>query len=162
MKNSATNDELKKLIIMVIVVTGIFLAFYGVTIFMTHDNEETQEEVKAEIQYTEILLSNILNQESDEYYVILSKNDQFKLQLYNSYISVYAGMEDSLKMYLVNIDNPFNESYIGEESNLEIDDINDLVVNDDALLVIEDNEVVDVYEGKEKIVEFMTEIITEE
>ncbi len=161
MKNATTNDEVKKLIILVTVVTGVFLAFYGITIFMNFDKDEEIVETPATVQYKEILLGNILNQKEEEYYVVLSKNKEFNLLTYELWMSNYEEVEESLKTYIVNIDSPFNDKFISDETNLEVDDINDLKVNDDALLKIEDNEVVDVIEGRDEIIEYFKELIEE-
>ena len=50
MKNSTNNEEVGRLITMVVVVTVIFLIFYGITLFVTRDKKSAKEEAPAQIQ----------------------------------------------------------------------------------------------------------------
>ena len=55
-------------------------------------------------------------------------------------------------MYTANIDSPFNKSYIAEESNFSIDKIGELKIKEDTLIKVENNELVEYFEGKDEIV----------
>lgn len=152
----ATNNELKKLGIIIIVLLIIFFIFYGITKLVNNgkDNYEYnfEDDVPVEIQYDEILVGEILNQNRNEYYVLLERSEDVSVDLYKYHISRYASTQNALKVYTVNVDNPFNKGYIAEKSNLKVSDVSKMKISETALLHVKNKKVIASYEGKDKIV----------
>lgn len=146
---SMNSDEVGRLIKMVVIVTIVFLVFYVITLIVTKEKEEEKTKTPATIQYEEILLGNILKQSDDNYYVLVFDSDDE----YSVYYETKLDLQET-KYYTVNIDNPLNNRFISEESNLNITDIKDLKVSQSTLFEIKNGKIVNVYE-KEKIVEYL-------
>ena len=60
------DNEVSKLIKLVIVVTLIVFVFYGITVLVNKKIEEEQPERPATIQYDEILIGNSLKHPNDD------------------------------------------------------------------------------------------------
>lgn len=159
----ATNDELKKLGIVIVILLIIFFVFYGITALVTDGNDDYEynfdDNTPVEIQYDEILVGGILNQNRDEYYVLLERSEDVTLELYHYYISMYTSTTGAFKVYTVDVDNPFNKDYIAEKSNLKVSDVSKIKISDTALLHVKENKVIASYEGKENIVSQLKKLV---
>ncbi len=156
-----SNDEVSKLIKLVIIITVVFAVFYGVTIFLTIEEEQEVEKTPATIQYDNILTSTIFNRVAGEYYVVLTTSDENISAIYSSYMGVYIGKTDALRVYYSNLNNPFNTKYISETSNI-VNDLNALKFSGDTLIKVKDGNIIESYEGKDKIIEKLKELTKEE
>ena len=58
----------------------------------------------------------------------------------------------------MNLDLGFNEKYVGEKSNLKGGKVEELKFADTTLIKVKKKKVVEVYEGKEKILEHLRSI----
>lgn len=158
-KNSiiSTDNEMLKLIILIIVVALVFAIFYVITLFVTKKDNDTaevgtDESTEATIQYQKILAGNILSQSSSEYYVLVYFNDNNYVDLYKNYLTYYSTkVENALPYYFVDMDEVFNSSFISDNSNLNVSNAKDLKFSQTALLRIKNNTVVSSYEGNEQI-----------
>ena len=152
----STNNmsELKKLIIFIVIIIVLFGVFYVISLFIDSEKTETTDnttDAVTVIQYDEILIGTLLNQNQDSYYVLITSDDNLN-DVYSVYKTSYEAKEDAIKMYTADIDSPFNKSYIAEESNFSIDKISELKVKEDTLIKVENNELVEYFEGKEEII----------
>lgn len=150
--------NIKQMIIFIIVILLVLGIFYGITLLVTKnknsettDNSETNEE--AVIDYDTILVSNILKQKEQSYYVFAYQNDNEKLSDYNNDLVQYKSKEDALKVYYVDLDSAFNKNYVFSDENPE----NDLIeyeyptFRETTLLKIEDGLIAEKYVGEEEI-----------
>lgn len=148
-------DEVTKLVETIFFVFVIFAAFYLITTWVTKNsnngsNQNKDTEQDTVIQYDDILLGNVLKQNKDEYYVLLidKKEDKSK---YVTYISTYEEKEDGLKIYTTYLDDVFNQNYKSEESNLMIENIDDLKVRTTTLFKVKDHKVIEAIEENENV-----------
>ena len=148
----ATTDEMKKLIGIIAIITIIFLVVYGLTVVLTKDKSEKSEETEVKIQDEDILLGNLLEQDEDNYFVLVTVADDDYTQIYNVYINSSRQKEDGSTIYTGNLSNSFNLKYKADETNANITSINDLKLKGSALLHITNKRIVNVYEGKDAIV----------
>lgn len=147
---SMNSDEVGRLIKMVVIVTVVFLLFYAVTLIVTKEKKQEVVKTPATIQYKEILLGNILKQPNDNYYVLVfGDNDAYSIY----YETKLDGQKT--KYYKVNIDNPLNNSFVSDESNLNVNNISDLKVSQSTLFEIKNKKIIKAYEGNEKIIEYL-------
>ena len=140
-------NEFEKLIKLVVVVTIIFLVFYAITYLV---NRKTEEETStgAQIQYDNILIGDVLTQPNDEYYVMIyDSSDHYKV-LYQTYLNMYEGMVDSIRVYTADIENPFNKNFVSDKANFKIKDITDLKVTTSTLLKIKKGKIEKYYVGE--------------
>lgn len=153
----STDNEMSKLIILILVVALVFALFYVITLFVTKKDSssttnEGENDAQVSIQYEKILASNIFTQKNSEYYVLVYFSDDNYLDLYKSYLSYYmTSIEGAVPYYLVDMSDVFNKSFVAEKSNLNVSNIKELKFSQTALLRIRDNKIVSTYEGNEQI-----------
>lgn len=154
----STDNEMSKLIILILVVALVFALFYVITLFVTkkdsgsNSTNEGEKNTEISIQYEKILASNIFSQKSDEYYVLAYFSDDKYLDLYKNYLSYYkTSVDGAVPYYLVDMNDVFNKSFIAEKSNLSVSNIKDIKFSQTALLRIRDNKIISAYEGNEQI-----------
>ncbi len=151
----STDNEMSKLIILILVVALVFALFYVITLFVTKKDtdlpKKTDDDEEVVIQYQNILAGNIFSQKDDEYYVLVYFKNDNNVDLYKSYLSYYkSSVEDAIPYYYVDMADAFNSSFIADKSNL-VSDINDLKFSQTAFLRIRDNNIISTYEGNEQI-----------
>ncbi|MDD2434672.1 MAG: hypothetical protein PHO63_00255 [Bacilli bacterium] len=148
------SNEIKRLIQIILVIVVIFFVVYGLTLLIKEKrSSNNNEENIVEIQYKDILLGNLFNQNYKEYYVLVTTDEDNYKDLYNVYLSINDKSKNSQKIYTSNLSNSFNLKYKGEETNVKITNIEDLKLKTSTLIKVKDKKISNVYEGKEKIVE---------
>lgn len=152
----STDNEMSKLIVLILIVALVFALFYVITLFVTKKEDTTdavnEENFEATIQYDKILATNILSQKNSEYYVLVYFNDDKYVDVYKSYLSFYSSkVENSVPYYYVDMDDVFNSSFVSTESSLNAAKVNDLKFSQTALLRVRDNKIISTYEGNEQI-----------
>ena len=151
------NSEISKLIKLIVIVTLIVLVFYGITAILNNDEEEETQDQSATIQYDEILIGNVLKQPNEEYYVMIYDDEDYDTSLYSTYLDLYKQKDEAIRIYTSQLNNPLNQNFKAEKSNLDISDISDLKVQSSTLLKINNGKIEEFYEGEE-LVEYLKEI----
>ena len=161
-KSNLSNNEFVKLLQLILIVTGIFLAFYLVTwLFTDNSDENKKEEDKPEvsIQYDEILMSNLLKQKDLEYYVLAYDAEDKYYDSYNMYINTYSTQKDAKRVYTSVLSNGFNKKFYDKElkeSVIDAADISKLKLKDTSLIRVRRGTIRNVYEGHEEIINFLS------
>ena len=154
------SNEMKNLLIIILVVTAIFLIFYGITTLVTKNknkaNNKTNEETV--IQYDEILLGTLFEQTNTEYYVLISKEDDMYLSTYSNLISIYQTSDDSIRVYFADLDNGFNKNYKAEKSNIS-SNLKELKLSGTTLLKIKDKNIISSYEDNVTITAHLNSLL---
>ena len=155
------SNELKKLVAIFVVVVVIFAIFYVLTVVINNNKSSQPKENNsvAVIQYDEILVGEILNQNQDAYYVLATEEDDNNISQYQSYIDNYKSNENSLKVYEVNLSSVFNKKYMSEDSDFDFNQLSEIKFSTATLLKIEDGKLTEYYEGKEEITEYLEDLI---
>lgn len=155
-------DELKKLMMFILIVIAILAIFYGITLLATSKNKESEPEEEKDystvIDYDTILVSDIYNQSSSAYYVLAVMPNDDNADTYNSKLNQYMKKDESLKVYTVDLSSAFNKKYIGEESDFTG---KYPIFKETTLLKIENNTIIEEYQGNEEIKTILN-ILTEE
>jgi len=154
--------SLKKLLLIVLILVIIFGIFYFVTtLFINPVNGNNTNNSINEINSTKITLNNILNRNSEEYYVIATKkSDNEKvnyIQLYNNYISEYSSKENAKPFYSVDLSDALNKTYIGEKLNIS-NDITKIKLNDEVLFKIKNAEIEEYFVGSSEILKKLSNL----
>lgn len=152
------DNEVGNLIKIILVITGVVLVLYFVTVlYLKKDEvkEDTETEVSATIQYDEILSSKLLTQSPKDYYVFAYNEEDFYLTTYETLLSNYQMKENAKKVYKLNLDLGFNKNIIGEESNLKGANLEKIKFTQTSLIRVKKNKIVEAYEGKEAILEHL-------
>lgn len=147
------NYDLKNVIKFILIVSVIALLFYFVTVIVLKNKKVKTYDTTSEpavIQYNEIIIGDMFNQKENEYYILLKENDDFYLDLYDSYVSSYASKENSLKVYTVDLNSAFNKKYLSDESNFDKDSFK---VKNTTLIKINNKNIVETYEDSNSIID---------
>lgn len=156
-------SEVTRLIRVVIIITVIFLAFYILTLFLTKkDNSSKNEEKTTTIQYDEIILGTLLSQKQSEYYVLVYESEDPYLKVLENYVSLYGKQDEKIKVYTANLNNVFNESYIGEKLSATGTNVADFKFKNTTLVKIKDKKVVETYDTLDKITNHFKSLIKTE
>ena len=143
-------DEIRKLLIIIGAVCAVMLAFYFITSFVIKPKEEKKDETEETttvqtIQYEQILMGELFNQNENDYYVLAFVEDDPMLEVYTSYIKLYSEKEDAAKFYRVNLSDDMNKSYIGDEIYLEGSNIAKIKVKGTTLIRIKEHNIATSY-----------------
>ena len=161
-KSNLSNNEFVKLLQLILIVTGIFLAFYLVTWLFTDNsdkNEKEEEKPEVSIQYDEILMSNLLKQKDLEYYVLAYDAEDKYYDSYNMYINTYSTQKDAKRVYTSVLSNGFKKKFYDKElkeSVIDAADISKLKLKDTSLIRVRRGTIRNVYEGHEEIINFLS------
>lgn len=147
------NNEFKTLAIIVGVIVLIFVVVYLVIgIFVTKEIKLFQSDdgikTPATIQYTTILAGETFNQSKEEYYVIFADSDGVNYPIYETIIS----NNSDKNIYLVDMANSLNKSYLAEEGNSNVQNITELKVKNDTIIKVKNKSNVLYLEGKDNII----------
>jgi len=142
-----SNNEMLKLLKIVLIVTGIMVIFYGITLVATNKADETIEKEnndnqpsETQIQYENILIGSMLNNDGT-YYVLIEEKDDNRLAEYDSLIATIKASEDAPAIYKANLTDSFNKDYLGKEHNYYVNDIADFKVTGTTLVKIKDRKI---------------------
>jgi len=154
--------EIKKMIIITIIVMAVFLTFYFITNLIVKPIDKDNIDNPVVLDSTKITLSNLLNRKESEYYVLATKNSLYPStinyeEIYNGYISDYTKNENALPFYRIDLDDALNKNYVGEELNVT-DDLSNLKLNDEVLFKIKDSKIESYYVGSSNIVEVLSNL----
>ena len=155
--------SLKKLLLIIIVLSVLFGVFYFITYLLVDPTEQNESDNEiTEIDESLITLGNLLNRKEKDYYVLAtkkSKNNQANYkELYNQYIKKYSENEEALKFYNIDLDNAMNKMYISDELNIS-NEVSKMKLNDDVLFKIKDNKIDAYYVGNSKILDELAKLV---
>ena len=149
--------KFKNLIIWIIVIVVVLVGFYFITTYvLDHKSDET--EVQESVNQTEkIIFGQICDRKYKEYYVLAYKEDSRLKGIYNRYISKYNKKDNHLNVFMINMNEAFNQKFISDKSNI-VDDINELKVSDETLFKIKDGKIEEYKIGSSDINSYLKEI----
>jgi len=143
----SSSNEMLKLLKIVLIVTGVMVIFYGITLVATNKADETIDKQKednkpseTQIQYENILIGSMLNNDGT-YYVLIEEKDDNRLAEYDSLIATIKTSEDAPTIYKANLTDAFNKDYLGKEQNYYVNDIADFKVTGTTLVKIKDKKI---------------------
>ena len=137
----------KQVVIIFSVIIAVIAIFYGITIVVSDNNKEEviNNIEEPNIQYTEILVGEIYNQNENEYYVLAYDGSE-NSQTYVSSLKEYTNTENSNQAYFINLLSAFNKKYLSSESNF---DNKYPTFKCSTLLKINNGNIVEVYEEEQ-------------
>ena len=151
------NDmAIEKIVKIFVIILLVFSVVYFLTSLLVSGEikfkKDVVESIPATIGYDEILAGEIFNRNNEDYYVILYDYESDKIDLINYYIT--SKFLPYNKMYKVDLSNSFNSYILGDESNINTNNINELKVNDVTLIKVKDGKNDLAIEGIDKINEY--------
>jgi len=150
------DNEMRNLIFIIVVVAVLFAGIYLVSTLVFDKQNSTTKVPTSEIQYTNILYTNVFNRSEKEYYVMLYDFDKPTANTMNYISSNYQREEKALPVYVVNLKDSFNKSiYTTGKSNPKATKATELKVTDPTLIHIKNKKVVKYVEGMEAIAKYL-------
>jgi len=140
--SKSENDEIINMIKVLGSVVLVLVAFYFVFAIYNGEisfGEEKEKEKVVEIQNTEILAGSTFNRPNGEYYVLMFDFDGTNSIKCQTVYNLYLQKKDAIKMYLVDLGNAFNSSYVvNARENVNVSNAETLRVMEPTLLKIKD------------------------
>ncbi len=151
---SSDSDEMTsmlKILGFVVLILGLFyLVFAIATGEISFGKKKTV--YKEEIQNVEILAGNIFSRSDSEYYVLMYDFDANDSISYENLHSLFQSYYGTSKLYLVDLGNKFNSSYVVEDrSMVNVSSVDTLKVVNGTLIKIESGKAVSYHVGVEEI-----------
>lgn len=154
-QTSGENDEIIRMIKVFAIVVLALVSFYF--IFAIYNGEisfgkKDDEEEEVTIQNIKILAGSTFNRIDSEYYVLFydfeGNNALNCLAIYN----LYNQKEEHLKMYVVDLNNAFNKTYVVDSIDLvNVNSASELKVMDASLIKVKDGKAEFVISGNEEL-----------
>jgi len=163
-KNYGSDNEVLKIVKILIAVVLFLVVFYFLAMIMTGEikfGNKKKEEVATKIQYDEILAGETFNKNEEEYYVFYFNFSEKISSNYLTYREEYLKKSEHFPMYMVDLEKGFNTSYIrnNEEEREEYpESIGNLKVTSPTIVKVKDKKVVERMEGKDEVKEFLKNI----
>lgn len=161
-KNSKVNRDdysLKSIIIIILILTAIFFAFYLVTSIVIKGNSTVSNSTSV-VEENKITISKLFSEKESEYFVLVLKDSNSQSNnysdinynsLYNKYISDYNKKDNSLKFYKAYLSDALNSNYLGSETTIT-NDLSNIKFNDDTLLKVKDGNIEEYFVGNKEII----------
>ncbi len=153
----SSNDEMTRLFKIVLIITAIFIVFYGVTLLVTkkadevNDNTSDQNNAQVtEIQYDNIMIGTMLNY-GGTYYVLIEQADDTRSAEYTALIDTIKSADDAPTVYKANLTDSFNKDYLAKEENYYVENIADFKVTGTTLVQIENGKIKSVFDNYDAI-----------
>ena len=164
--NTTTSDlevtKIVKILVGVLLVLGIT---YLIAALITGDiklgKKQEKETEEVEIQYEEILAGETFKQDASEYYVMYFNFTDNIAASYLTFKDTYSYKENSLDFYIVDLEKGFNQSFVRndeEDYNKYPNSIDDIKVSNPTILKIANHKVVERVEGKQDVLNYLSEI----
>ena len=157
-----STDEISKLLKIVLIVTGIMIVFYGVTVFVTKKVNAVKtaklgkSSEKVTIQYDSVIIGSMLKMDG-HYYVLIEKKDDDNSSEYDTLLKSIKANDEALKVYTADLSNSFNKPYLGNESNYD-SDLTKFKVKDTTLIEINDHKIEDTFDNYDSIKKKLDEL----
>ena len=157
--------SIKSIIKILLILVCLFFIFYIITFFLVKDRGNSLDDSQSVIDSSKIIMSQILNRNEEEYYVIATKPSLYSssyvdtnyITLYNNYINTYKQKENAIPFYYINLDSALNKSYFGNDLNI-VNDISQIKVNDEVLFKIKNSKIEKTYVGKANILDKLSRL----
>lgn len=166
-KNLNESYSIKDLIKIIVIIVIVFVIFYFITTLVVKPvkNDLKTTNTITELDYTKITLNQLLDRNDKDYYVLCIKENSYNsliskinyVEIYNRYLSDYRAKENSLPIYIVNLDDALNKNYIADELNIS-NNLEELKLNDEVLFKISDGVIEEYYIGNDDIIKLLSSL----
>ena len=145
-------SEVKKTIIIILVVAVLLVGMYFLTTAILSKDNEKEKITENAIQYDEILAGESFNQNGVYYVIYYDSTDEYST--ISSLISSYQLNNTDTKLYSVDLSNGMNKKYI-TDGDIVTSDASSLRVKDNTLLKFNNGEVSEVITDTSEITNFL-------
>ena len=148
-KDSAEeSSEAFKLIKILLIVIIVFFAMYGLTYLIKGKGSNT---TTSEFKFNnEIIVGQIWNRSATNSIILFDTSTDSDVSTYQTDIQNFVKSNKDYGYYAVDLGSVFNKNYIGKSSNLNAKN-GDFKVAGLTIIVVKNGQVVESYEGKDKV-----------
>lgn len=140
-----------KILLGLVVIIG---ALYLFTVFVVNKEDSYKRtNTDGEIKYDNIVLGTLLNRADDEYYVLVLDTMQMSNDVYLNLSNQYKSGVKHLPIYIADLSNELNKSFIGDVSNYSTDSIDNLKIKGTTLIKVKNHKIVKFIENNDDIIE---------
>lgn len=161
MGDNSFRGQISKIIKMLLIVLIIFGVFYLFTIYLVNksdsDSSSNDSSVSDEtyISYEEILAGSSFDMSGEYLVIYYNQSDDEMNSEFTNLISEYKNKDNSLSVYIVDMDNALNTKYVSNESNSSPKAASELKIKDSTLIKFNNGSVSDYIEGKDNIINYL-------
>ena len=151
--NEQSNYSVKSMIIIILIVIVVFIGFYFLTtvVVKNQNNNVVEDEiVNKSYQSEKITFGQMLTRKDTEYYVYAYDENSKFYELYNQYLTNYNEKEEKIPVYLIDLNDGMNRSYVGDKTVVG-PDLKSLKVNGITLFKIKDGVIEEYYTNSSDI-----------
>lgn len=141
-KSEAEQEVFRFIKILIVVVALVFGVYLFTNAFVSKEYDIKKDGQKGEIDSSKIVVGSILNRGSDDYFVLAYKSKDINAPLFSTYYGMYTQKEDSLSIYIVDLDNELNKDYYSDEAKTNISTIADIKLSSPTLLRVKNHKIV--------------------
>jgi flagellar basal body-associated protein FliL len=150
------SKTIKRFIIIMIIVLGITVGLYFFTKYsVKKDNTSTSssDSIKdVSIDYSNVIVGNMLNKAENEYYVILYDSSDSNASTYKELVTNYEKNDNHLTVYTADLSNKLNiKYYTSDKSNPISDNVNDLKFGNLTVIKVSNGKITNAYESVKDI-----------
>ena len=160
---STENEEIMRMVKVLGGIVLVLVAFYFVFAIYNGEikfSDDEKESVPAEIQNVEILAGSTFLRDNNEYYVLMYDFDGDNAVYGSTIYNMYSQISNGNKMYLVDLGNMLNSSYVPEKiENVNVSSIDTMKVVDISLVKVKAGKAEFVKAGKDAIKEYQGELL---
>lgn len=151
------DSNYKHIIIVSAIVVIIFCAFYFLTVYITDKNtEKTDTTEESIISYTEVMVGRSFKLPETEYLVLYyDKSDEDLVENFEEVSNGHYAGVGPYNLYIADMSNAINKSYIGETSNTNPTKASELTINGPTLIHFRDGAVLEYLEGVDSILSYL-------
>lgn len=140
-----------KILFGLVLVIGLLYLFTVYVVNKEDKYERTNN--KGVINYNNIMIGTLLNRLDNEYYVLIYDDSKSNNALYLSKINEYKTKTNHLPVYMADLSNELNKSYIDSKSNYKVDSVEDLKVKGTTLVKVKAGKITKFIKSKEAILD---------
>lgn len=145
--------DVKRLIIMSVIVLVCLGLFYGLTLLILRDDTKSDDDSEeTEIQYSEILLGSSFDQDEDKYLVLYyDSSDEETASNISTLISTYDSNNSQIPLYTVDMADGLNSRFVSENGNSSATKASEMAIKAPTLIIFNNHAIGEYIEGYENI-----------
>lgn len=143
---SEDTKEVKSLIIITLIIAAIAVGLYFFTEKVLNKKSGEEQTTVAEFNNNICTVGTMFNRPEDKYYVFLFDSTRTENSQYQTLLSNYRSKDDSTKIYYVDLSKKFNSFALSDTSNKNPKNVDEVKINNNALIFIENKKVTKYYE----------------
>lgn len=138
-----------KILLGLILIIGLLYVFTAYVVNKEDSYKRTNN--KGKLNYDTIAIGSLLNKADSEYYVLITDKTNMFSDLYLNRVSDYKSGVNHLPVYIADLSNELNKSFLSNESSYKADNIDEFKVKGTTLVKVKNKKIIKFIENKDDI-----------